>query len=181
MRAVVINKDSLLYKRVSVVSGFLCTANRFFFTIVGPYGKLCYFVGLVRTRTGVYSWNKSLLKSFVTLFLNNIQGLTSLHYTFLQMVGVGYKSYIPRRRNYDALILKVGFSGVDLGYRLPDSIRGRARKNRFVLVGVDKSVLFTNIRQIINLKVPGAYTGKGIRFRGQEIVLKKTKQQQRNK
>jgi ribosomal protein L6P/L9E len=97
------------------------------------------------------------------------------------MVGVGYKSYIPKTRNYKYLVLKVGFGSVDLGYNLDLSLKGRSRKQKFILVGTDLCKLAHNVRTIINLKYPNSYTGKGIRLRNQTILLKKNKQQQRSK
>lgn len=121
------------------------------------------------------------MKSFVSLLLNAVKGVTVLHKRVLQLVGVGYRSYIPRERSFKLLILKVGFGGAELGYRIDRFFRARARKQKFLFVGLDKGQLFSSMESVINLKFPVAYTGKGIRIRGSEIILKKTKQQQRNK
>lgn len=176
-----LSKEFLFLKRVSIKTG-IKNNLRFYFMVKGPFGALCYFVGFLPVDNKYfYLPSKSIITSFLTLFHQAIDGVTVLHKFFFQMVGVGYKSYIPRTRNYKYLILKVGFGSVDLGYNLGLSIKGRARKQKFMLVGTDLSYLAHHSRTIINLKYPNSYTGKGIRLRNQTILLKKNKQQQRSK
>jgi ribosomal protein L6P/L9E len=182
LSSLVFHKEFSFLKRISIKVGTL-NSLRFFIIIKGPFGSLCYFIGFIPKKKDntFFLPNKSILTSFYTLFNQSIIGITSLHKFFLQMVGVGYKSYIPKTRNYKYLVLKVGFGSVDLGYNLDLSLKGRSRKQKFILVGTDLCKLAHNVRTIINLKYPNSYTGKGIRLRNQTILLKKNKQQQRSK
>jgi ribosomal protein L6P/L9E len=179
---VALNKEFFLLKRIVINVG--CLNNlRFYFVVNGPFGSLCYFMSFLPQQQNerYYLTSKVNLTTFLTLLKQTIDGVTVLHKYFLQMVGVGYKSYIPRTRHFKYLVLKVGFGSVDLGYTLGLSIKGRARKQKFLLVSTDLNHLTNTVRTIINLKYPNSYTGKGIRMREQNILLKKSKQQQRSK
>ena len=60
-------------------------------------------------------------------------------------------------------------------------MRVRGRKQKTLVVGLDKQLVNSRVRELIGLRYPGAYTGKGIRVRGYQFLLKKRKQQQRGK
>lgn len=56
-----------------------------------------------------------------------------------------------------------------------------ARKQKLLLVGLDRGVVSDLAKKIIDFRSPVVYTGKGIRYRGQQLALKKRKQQQRGR
>ncbi len=70
---------------------------------------------------------------------------------------------------------------LELAKRVPFSIRARAKKQKLILVGNDKARLGSFAKQVIELKNIIPYTAKGIKYKDQQISLKKRKQQQKSK
>lgn len=75
----------------------------------------------------------------------------------------------------------MGYGGCEMGYRVPEGMRARAKRIKLMLVGIDKAQIGNVSAQLKWLKWPNAYKGSGLKFRNEKIEIKKRKQQQRSK
>ena len=126
--------------------------------------------------------SKRSLKGWFSKAAADIIGLNAPYSLSLQSTGIGYKVFTPKSRRFlSSIVLKMGFGGNELAFKIPSDLRIRARRQKIVMVGLDKSLLATYAHNLKALKYPGTYTGKGLRFRNEKIVLKKRKQQQKGK
>jgi len=121
------------------------------------------------------------VKELVRIF----KGYFSMNYLYilpLRLNGVGFRCIAPKRYNYKFLRLRVGFAAAEIMYNLKtENIRLRAKKQKLVLYGFNRTLITGVAKQIIDLKYPNVYTGKGFRKQGVTLNLKKRKQQQRGK
>lgn len=106
-----------------------------------------------------------------SLIYNMIFGVTVGFEKKLQLVGVGYKSFIVG----DLLKLKLGYSHV-LEYKIPSIVFVKISSNNdIILKSVDKEVLGKVSAKIRDYKKPESYKGKGIRYFDERIVKKEAK------
>lgn len=125
--------------------------------------------------------DKQLLKVWFAMLCSAWRETVTWTCLALQIQGIGFKAFCPKMFNYTSLVLRMGFGGTELAFRVWPNLRVRSRKQKLVVVGMSKQQTTAFTRALVELKYPGVYTGKGIRLRGQSVVLKKRKQQQRSK
>lgn len=166
-------------RRILYISTF--NDRFFYFSIYGFFGSLFHLAPFIPVQKSYYIPNLALLKPFLKGLSKKVDGVMRLSYITLQLVGIGYKAFTPRKLSFSTLILKLGFGGTSLAFKLPNNIRLRARKQKLLLVGLDGTSVSDIAKKIIDFRSPVVYTGKGIRYRGQQIALKKRKQQQRGR
>ena len=126
--------------------------------------------------------NKKELKGWFSYLINLLESLNRIYAVNLVTVGIGYKFFTPKHARFlSAIVLKMGFGGSELGKKVPKDLRARARKNKLLIIGNDKSKLGSFAKSVIDLKRPIPYTGKGIKYKEQNVSIKKRKQQQKSK
>jgi len=132
-------------------------------------------------NTLVYATRKSLRKEIKRIFRTYF----SMNYLYifpLKLQGVGFRCIAPKRYEHKYLRLRIGFAASEIAYVLNSTnVRLRAKKQKLVLYGFNKATITGLAKQIIDLKYPNAFTGKGFRPANKVLVLKKRKQQQRGK
>lgn len=63
---------------------------------------------------------------------------------------------LPKKRKFlSTLIIKMGFGGSEIGWKGPENIRLRAKKQKLMLVGLCKDKLNSYAHNIKQLKYPG--------------------------
>jgi len=98
------------------------------------------------------------------------QGVTKGFYVQLRIVGIGYRAALsPDGRT---LTLKLGHSH-DCAYALPPSLRAVVPEPTLVgLWGLDKNQVTQAAANVIALRRPSPYKGKGVRVEGTSVKLK---------
>lgn len=105
---------------------------------------------------------------------NLIYGLKNNFLVKLNLVGLGFKI---TKEEENKLVFSLGFSHT-IKYNLPSNISLYSLKNRntiYLLTGPEYSKLKQEAANIIKLKKPEPYKGKGIRYYNQIIKLKEGK------
>jgi large subunit ribosomal protein L6 len=111
-----------------------------------------------------------------TLINNTVNGFKSNFSIDLDLVGVGYKV----EKKDSKLIFSLGYSH-PVEYLLPDGIDCTIEKvqkqiqqyqTTLTIKGADKEKVGQVAANLVNLRVPDAYKGKGIRYAGRPMLLK---------
>lgn len=120
-----------------------------------------------------YSNKKYLGKYFYSLKCLMFKSIFSLNRGWisrLRLAGIGYKLYTF----CNLIIFKIGYNKC-LFFLLPLDLRimitGR-KKRGFIIFGMNKLLVTTISKILLQLRIPNIYTGKGIRIRGQRFVRK---------
>ncbi len=89
----------------------------------------------------------------------------------LELVGIGYRAQLAG----DVLTLSLGFSH-PVRYSVPAGVQAVSpTSTEIVLRSADKSLLGQTAAEIRACRPPEPYKGKGVRYRGERIVLRETK------
>jgi large subunit ribosomal protein L6 len=105
------------------------------------------------------------------LVSNMVTGVTKGFEKRLALVGVGYRA----QAQGDKLNLSVGFSH-PVVHQMPKGVKvATPTQTEIVLSGVDKQLVGQVAAEIRDTKPPEPYKGKGVRYAGEQIVLKETK------
>ncbi len=111
-----------------------------------------------------------------TLINNTINGLKSSFSIDLDLVGVGYKV----EKKDGKLVFSLGYSH-PVEYLLPDGIDCTIEKvqkqiqqyqTTLTIKGADKEKVGQVAANLVHLRFPDAYKGKGIRYAGRPMLLK---------
>ncbi len=105
-----------------------------------------------------------------SLLFNMVEGVTSGYRRELELQGVGYRAEMQGEK----LILKVGFSH-PVEIIPPSGISVAVEKNTIVISGIKKELVMRVAAEIRKIRPPDPYKGKGIRYKGEVIVLKEGK------
>ncbi len=110
-----------------------------------------------------------------SLLANMVIGVSEGFSKTLELVGVGYRA----RQNGNGVTLSVMFSH-PVEIRPPDGIELEVEgNNRIHVRGIDKQAVGQTAAQIRSVRPPNVYTGKGVRYAGEEIHLKPGKSARR--
>lgn len=110
-------------RRIIYISSF---NDRFFYFIVrGFFGSLFHLAPFLPMQKSYYIPNLTLLKPFLKGLSAKLDGVMRLSYIPLQLIGIGYKAFTPRKLSFSTLILKLGFGGTELAFKLPHNVRLR--------------------------------------------------------
>jgi large subunit ribosomal protein L6 len=102
---------------------------------------------------------------------NMITGVTEGFTKELEINGVGYRATLKG----NVLSLALGKSHTD-EVEIPQGITVEVPKNTIVIIkGIDKQLVGEFAANIRGLRAPEPYKGKGIRYKGERIVLKEGK------
>ena len=110
-----------------------------------------------------------------SLLANMVQGVTEGYTKALDLVGVGYR-------------VQQSGAGITLSVMLSHTVEVQPRdgitlevegNNRIYVRGIDKQVVGQTAAEIRSVRPPNAYTGKGIRYAGEQVRLKPGKSARR--
>lgn len=105
------------------------------------------------------------------LVANMIEGLEKGFSIDLDLVGVGYRVKQDGRK----LIFTLGYSH-PINFELPELVDAKIEKQtELKLTSIDKQLVGQVAANIISLRKPDSYKGKGVRRRGQKLKLKEVK------
>lgn len=102
---------------------------------------------------------------------NMVKGVSEGFVRELQLVGTGYRA----QTKGNALSLTLGHSH-PIEYLLPKGITAETPSaTEIVIKGIDKELIGQVCADIIAFRPPEPYKGKGVRYKGQLIILKEAK------
>jgi large subunit ribosomal protein L6 len=105
------------------------------------------------------------------LVANMVTGVTKGFERKLTLVGVGYRA----QAQGDKLNLTLGFSH-PVVHQLPQGVKAETpTQTEIVIKGTDKQVVGQVAAEVRRYRSPEPYKGKGVRYTGEQIVLKETK------
>jgi large subunit ribosomal protein L6 len=105
------------------------------------------------------------------LVANMVAGVTKGFEKKLTLVGVGYRA----QAQGDKLNLTLGFSH-PVVHDLPQGVKAETpTQTEIVIKGTDKQVVGQVAAEVRRYRSPEPYKGKGVRYTGEQIVLKETK------
>lgn len=103
-----------------------------------------------------------------SLVANMVTGVTEGFQKTLELVGVGYRA----QQSEQEIILQVGYSHPVTIKPLSGTTLEVEGNNRIHVQGCDKQRVGEMAAQIRKVRRPNAYTGKGVRYAGEQIRLK---------
>jgi large subunit ribosomal protein L6 len=102
---------------------------------------------------------------------NMVTGVTKGFEKKLTLVGVGYRA----QAQGDKLNLTLGFSH-PVQHQLPQGVKAETpTQTEIVIKGTDKQLVGQVAAEVRRYRSPEPYKGKGVRYTGEQIVLKETK------
>ena len=105
------------------------------------------------------------------LVANMVKGVTEGYKIELQLVGVGYRAKLDGRK----VVFTLGKSHPDI-YQLPDLVDMKIEKDvNITLESINKQLLGQVAAEMVALRKPDAYKGKGVRRVGVVLKLKEVK------
>lgn len=105
------------------------------------------------------------------LLSNMVTGVSEGYLKTLDITGVGYRASVQGK----TLNLQLGYSH-DINYPIPDGIEIKCENQTTIAVsGIDKQAVGQAAAEIRAYRKPEPYKGKGIRYRGEQIVRKEGK------
>lgn len=105
-----------------------------------------------------------------SLIFNMIEGVKEGYSKDLEVKGVGYRAEMKG----DDLLLRVGFSN-PVEVKEEEGINFAVNKNIITVSGIKKDLVGRVAAEVRRIRPPEPYKGKGIRYKGEEIVLKEGK------
>ena len=120
------------------------------------------------------NFDKKEVNNFYGLHRNNIaniiKGFIEPFKVTLEINGVGFKAVVVKEN----LFLTLGYSH-DIVFALPKDISAKVEENRIVLESIDKQLVGQVASEIISLRKPEPYKGKGVKIYGKSILRKEGK------
>ncbi len=156
-----------------------------FVTVTGPKGSLTQHCNhlvavklsetddtLVTFKPAANDPNAWAQAGTIRALVNNmIHGVTNGFELTLELVGVGYRA----QAKPGAITLSLGFSH-PVEYDLAKGIHAETPNNTtIILKGIDKQLLGQVASEIRAFRPPEPYKGKGIRYAGEQIIIKEAK------
>jgi len=103
-----------------------------------------------------------------SLINNMVAGVSQGFERALELVGTGYRV----EQQGDGLVMQLGFSHPVSVKPLPGNELVAESQNRIVVRGIDKQAVGEQTARIRKLRKPNPYTGKGIRYQGEQVRRK---------
>src|SRR6185437_1800629 len=102
---------------------------------------------------------------------NMVRGVTKGYERKLELVGVGFRAQVQGKN----LNLTLGFSH-PVNFAIPEGITIEAPSQTEIIVkGIDRQKVGQVAAEIRDLRPPEPYKGKGVRYTGEQIILKEGK------
>jgi len=115
-------------------------------------------------------FSMALWGTYASHVLNMIEGVVKGFEKKLQIEGVGYRVEAAGK----SLKFQLGYSHPII-VAIPDGIEAVLEKNLITIKGYDKEAVGQFAANIIKLRKPEPYKGKGVRYEGQVVPLKQGK------
>ena len=103
-----------------------------------------------------------------SLISNMVTGVSDGFERALDLVGTGSRV----EQQGDGLVMQLGFSHPVIVKPLPGNELVASSQNRIVVRGIDKQAVGEQAARIRKLRKPNPYTGKGIRYEGEQVRRK---------
>jgi large subunit ribosomal protein L6 len=154
----------------------------YLFKVTGPLGENSRFFkkdikmemdseGIKLTPSSADSLaQKALWGTYASHIKNMIEGVTTGFKKNLQIEGIGYKTAIAGTK----MTWSLGFSHT-IDVEVPKGLKVTVEKGNVSITGIDKEAVGQFAAQIVAMKPPEPYKGKGIRYEGQVIKIKEGK------
>ena len=120
------------------------------------------------TRTSEAPRHRALHGLTRSLINNMVIGVSQGFEKALELVGTGYRV----QQQDDGLVMQLGFSHSVSVKPLPGNELVAEGQNRIVVRGIDKQAVGEQAARIRKLRKPNPYTGKGIRYEGEQVRRK---------
>jgi large subunit ribosomal protein L6 len=105
------------------------------------------------------------------LVANMVQGVTKGFERKLTLVGVGYRA----QAQGDKLNLSLGFSH-PVVHQMPEGVKAETpSQTEIVIKGINKQQVGQVAAEVRGYRPPEPYTGKGVRYANEVVILKETK------
>jgi large subunit ribosomal protein L6 len=105
------------------------------------------------------------------LLSNMVHGVTEGFERELELIGVGYRAQVQGSK----INLSLGFSH-PVVYDLPEGVTAEMPSNtNLILRSINKQLVGQCAAEIRSIRPPEPYKGKGVRYKGEQIVRKETK------
>lgn len=105
------------------------------------------------------------------LVANMVKGVSEGFEKKLQLIGVGYRAQAQGK----TLNLSLGFSH-PIVYEMPEGVSvATPSQTEIVLTGADKQAVGQAAAEIRGYRPPEPYKGKGVRYVGEQVVMKEAK------
>ena len=166
-------------KPIAVPNGVTVTIEGQTVTVKGPKGQLAWTLadevtasqadGAVTLAKRDESPRAQAMWGLSRSLVNNmIQGVTQGYERTLELVGVGYRASMKGQ----ALAMQLGFSH-DVDVKPPPGITFTVpRQTEIRVSGIDKQLVGETAARIRKIRPPEPYKGKGVRYRGENILRK---------
>lgn len=106
-----------------------------------------------------------------SLIYNMVRGIVKPFEKVLVLKGLGYRARLEGRK----LILELGYSN-PVEYGLPEGIKAEVKdQTEISICGADKQLVGQVAADIRFQRPPEPYKGKGVRYKGEEIIQKEGK------
>lgn len=151
----------------------------------GPKGELSFtcpdLISVDKTAAGIVvaprdetKKARSMWGMSRTMIVNMIEGVTNGYIHHLEIHGTGFRASMKSK---DQLQLQVGFSH-DVLLTVPKGVEVKvtgAKFDQISVAGIDKQAVGEMAAVIRNSRPPEPYQGKGVRYKGERILLKEGK------
>ena len=102
---------------------------------------------------------------------NMVQGVSKGYERKLELVGVGFRAAVQGK----VLNLTLGFSHA-VNFPIPDGIEMQTpTQTEIIIKGIDRQKVGQTAAKIRGIRPPEPYKGKGVRYVGEQIVMKEGK------
>ena len=166
---------------ISVPEGVKVSKDAGLVSVTGPKGNLSFEVHpdmdvkqenshILVERPSDNKAHRSLHGTTRAIISNMVQGVTEGFTKELEINGVGYTANLEGKR----LKLTLGFSH-DIYFEPPEGIEIKAAKNSISVSGINKELVGEVAAKIRSFRPPEPYKGKGIRYVGEYVRIKKGK------
>jgi large subunit ribosomal protein L6 len=139
---------------------------------LGPHVEVKVADGKAQVSTRSASRTANVLSGTTrALLANMVTGVTKGFERKLELVGVGYRAQAQGRK----LNLTLGFSH-PVAYPVPEGITVETPSQTEIIVkGIDRQKVGQVAAEIRRYRSPEPYKGKGVRYSGEQVVLKEAK------
>lgn len=143
---------------------FLKLKNNFFFLQTKSCTYFQFMLNCIAIKSTLYVKLKNLICKIDKLYTRK-----------LNLLGIGFKSWLVNKNNYNIYMLKIGFS-FDLCYFVFSNVKFICLKSTLILLkSLDKQMINQTAINLCNLKKWNLYKIKGIFYFNEEIKAKSLK------